>query len=95
MNGTNNNESTDTKNDFPTFINSIGQEFVLIQPGEFVMGSPETEEGHNDNETQRIEQIKDAFYLQTTQVTQRQWEAVMENLPSQNSTHAEGETASR
>ncbi len=31
--------------------NSIGMEFVLIEPGTFEMGSPATEPGRDDDET--------------------------------------------
>ncbi|HKX83450.1 MAG TPA: hypothetical protein VJL58_04445, partial [Pyrinomonadaceae bacterium] len=40
-----------TPTSFPRQIrNSIGMEFVLIQPGSFLMGSPESEEGRSPNE---------------------------------------------
>jgi formylglycine-generating enzyme required for sulfatase activity len=64
------------------FTNSIGMKFVLIQAGEFTMGSPENEEDHQGDETQHKVKMTRPFYMQTTEVTQAQWKAVMENNPS-------------
>lgn len=57
-------------------------EFVLIQPGTFLMGSPENEAGRFEDETLHEVTITKPFYMQTTPVTQKQWEAVMGNNPS-------------
>jgi len=65
-----------------TFTNSIGQTFVLIPAGSFVMGSPPDEPGRDDDETQHRVTISRSFYLQTTEVTQGQWEEVMGKNPS-------------
>ncbi len=62
--------------------NSIGMEFVLIEPGTFEMGSPETEPGRKDDETLRTVTITQPFYLGKYEVTQGQWQAVMGNNPS-------------
>jgi formylglycine-generating enzyme required for sulfatase activity len=62
--------------------NSLGMEFVYIEPGEFMMGSPEDEPGRSKNETQHRVTLTKGFYMQTTQVTQGQWKAVMGNNPS-------------
>ena len=35
-----------------TVTNSIGMKLVLIPKGTFMMGSPESEQGRNENETQ-------------------------------------------
>jgi len=66
------------------FINSIGMTFNLIQPGSFIMGSPKDELGRSllRNETQHEVTLTQPFYMQTTEVTQKQWEAVMGNNPS-------------
>jgi formylglycine-generating enzyme required for sulfatase activity len=53
--------------------------FVLISPGNFIMGSPETELGRSDDELPHEVSITHAFFLQTTPVTQGQWKAVMGN----------------
>ncbi|MCF8104487.1 MAG: formylglycine-generating enzyme family protein [Desulfohalobiaceae bacterium] len=60
-----------------TFTNSLGMEFVLIEPGSFLMGSPEEEPYRNESEKQHEIRIEKAFYLQTTEVTLKQWWAVM------------------
>ena len=62
--------------------NSIGMEFMLIEPGTFEMGSPETEPGRKDDETLRTVTITQPFYLGKYEVTQGQWQAVMGNNPS-------------
>ncbi len=64
------------------FTNSLGMEFVWIEPGTFMMGSPENEEGRLDNEMQHEVTLAKGYSLMTTQVTQRQWKAVMGSNPS-------------
>lgn len=62
-----------------------------IPPGEFLMGSPEDEVGRNIDEssycgsveTQRRVTITQGFWLGKFTVTQSQWEAVMQNNPSE------------
>jgi formylglycine-generating enzyme required for sulfatase activity len=56
--------------------------FVYIGPGTFRMGSPSVEPGGNNDETQHQVTITRPFYMQTTEVTQGQWRAVMGNNPS-------------
>ncbi|MFH1421813.1 MAG: formylglycine-generating enzyme family protein [Planctomycetota bacterium] len=65
-----------------TFTNSIGIKFVKIEAGEFMMGSPENEKDRQSDETQHKVKITKPFYIQTTEVTQAQWKAVMGNNPS-------------
>jgi formylglycine-generating enzyme required for sulfatase activity len=65
-----------------TFTNSLGMTFVYIEPGTFMMGSPSDEPGRYDNETQHQVTLTKGYYLQTTEVTQGQWKAVMGNNPS-------------
>ncbi len=55
--------------------------FVFVEGGTFLMGSPETEEGRHDDEAQH-EVIVNSFYMQETEVTQELWIAVMGNNPS-------------
>jgi len=62
--------------------NSIGMEFVLIRPGSFRMGSPEDEPGRYLGEILHKVNLTRPFYLQTTEVTQAQWRAVMGDNPS-------------
>ncbi|QTA92196.1 formylglycine-generating enzyme family protein [Desulfonema magnum] len=68
----------------PNFItNSIGMEFVYIPPGRFMMGSPRGEAGrYDDRETQHEVTLTSGFYMQTTEVTQSQWESVVKKNPS-------------
>jgi formylglycine-generating enzyme required for sulfatase activity len=46
------------------------------------MGSPSSEPGRYDNEVQHQVTLTQAFYLGKTEVTQRQWKAVMGSNPS-------------
>ena len=56
--------------------------FVWIDPGTFVMGSPPTEPGRDDDEAPHHEvQITQGFYLAQTEITQQQWTAVMDTQP--------------
>ncbi|ETR65674.1 MAG: sulfatase modifying factor 1 precursor, partial [Candidatus Magnetoglobus multicellularis str. Araruama] len=65
-----------------TFTNRLGMTFVLIKAGRFMMGSPSNEPGRVDDETQHEVILTKDFYMQITEVTQGQWEAVMGNNPS-------------
>lgn len=62
--------------------NSLGMEFVYIQPGTFMMGSLSDEACRNDDETKHQVTLTKGFYMQTTEVTQGQWKAVMGSNPS-------------
>ncbi|MFZ5979708.1 MAG: DUF4388 domain-containing protein, partial [Candidatus Zixiibacteriota bacterium] len=64
------------------FTNSLGMKFKWIGPGSFTMGSPATEAGRNMDEPQRKVTISKGFYIQTTEVTQKQWSSLMGNNPS-------------
>jgi formylglycine-generating enzyme required for sulfatase activity len=79
------------------FTNSIGMNFVLLPAGSFVMGSPETESkasrrtflfdklapvGKKKDLSQHEVTISKQFFLQTTEVTQKQWKKVMGKNPS-------------
>jgi len=59
------------------FTNSIGMEFVLIPAGTFMMGSPPDEPGRNKDEVQHQVTISKPFYMQATEVTLKQWRALM------------------
>lgn len=54
--------------------------FVQIRPGVFQMGSEKADAGENPIREMTIFQ---AFEMQTTEVTQAQWEALMERNPSE------------
>ena len=64
-----------------TFTNSIGMKFAYITPGAFMMGSPYGESGRDKDETQHQVTLTKGFYMQTTEVTQGQWYAIMGTRP--------------
>jgi formylglycine-generating enzyme required for sulfatase activity len=66
-----------------THTNSIGMKFVLIPAGSFQMGSTSSESGRYDDEGP-VHQVRITrkFYLSKYEVTQGQWEEVMERNPS-------------
>ena len=57
-------------------------EMIYCEPGEFWMGSPVEEEGRFDNETRHRVTLTKGFWLGKYEVTQRQWQSVMDNNPS-------------
>ncbi len=62
--------------------NSVGMQLRLIPPGEFMMGSPESEEGRGDDEgPQHRVRITRPFYLGVYLVTRSQWASVMGSNP--------------
>ncbi len=56
--------------------NNITLEMVAIPNGTFLMGSPDTEEGHRDNESPQHEVTVKSFFMGKYPVTQAQWQAV-------------------
>ena len=62
--------------------NSLGMEFVLIEPGTFQMGSRSGEAGRHDDEVRHQVTLSQAYYLGKYEVTQGQWAAVMGDNPS-------------
>lgn len=62
--------------------NSIGMKLVLIPKGTFMMGSPTSEEGRQEDETQHEVTISKDYYLGVYEVTQAQYEKVMGRNPS-------------
>ena len=66
-----------------TFTNSLGMTFILLPAGTFTMGSPSNEPGRNSDEgPQHQVTLTQPFYMQTTEVTQAQWETEMGSNPS-------------
>ena len=63
--------------------NGVKLEMVLIPAGEFLMGSPDSDNNAAaDEKPQHRVRITKPFYLGKYLVTQEQWEAVMGNNPS-------------
>jgi formylglycine-generating enzyme required for sulfatase activity len=66
-----------------TYTNSLGMTFIPLPAGTFTMGSPSDEPGRNSDEgPQHQVSLTQPFYMQQTEVTQAQWEAVMGFNPS-------------
>ena len=74
-------DSTETEQAAESITNTIGMKLKLIPAGTFMMGSPKSEADRNDDEHQHMVTISKAFYMQTTEVTQGQWKAVMGTEP--------------
>ena len=56
---------------------TVGLEMIWLEPGTFMMGSPETEANRSTDETQHQVTLTRGFYLGKYEVTQAQYEAVM------------------
>jgi formylglycine-generating enzyme required for sulfatase activity len=63
--------------------NDVTLDMVAIPEGTFEMGSPETEEGHEDDESPQHLVTVQPFFLGKYPITQVQWQAVA-NLPQVN-----------
>jgi hypothetical protein len=72
---------------------SNGGRLIPVTPGSFVMGSPQTEVGHEYWEGEREVTLSDEFYLGATPVTQRQFDAVMPGFRRQFAHHPAVEDA--
>lgn len=65
------------------YSNSIDMTFNLISAGTFTMGSPDgsgsepAEPGRYSNETQHQVTLSQSFYMQTTEVTNKQWNTII------------------
>jgi formylglycine-generating enzyme required for sulfatase activity len=66
-----------------TVDNSVGMRLVRIEPGAFTMGSPTGERDRDYTcEREHRVRIEQPFYLGATEVTQKQWQAIMGANPS-------------
>ncbi len=65
-----------------TNAQSVTQRFRWIEPGTFMMGSPESEKGRDDNEVHHQVTLTKGYWIFDTEVTQALWKAVMDNNPS-------------
>ena len=62
--------------------NGLGMKFIGIPPGSFLMGYTPYSNDRGRHEFRHKVTLTKGFYLQTTPVTQRQWEAIMGGNPS-------------
>lgn len=60
----------------------VNLNMVEIPAGVFIMGSPEREEGRNQDESPQHEVILSSFFMSQYPITQAQWEVVMGDNPS-------------
>ena len=65
-----------------TLPGGVKMEMIYCAPGEFLMGSPSSEERRCQNETQHRVKLTKGFWLGKYEVTQAQWRSVMGNNPS-------------
>ncbi len=61
---------------------SVNLDMIWIEPGTFIMGSPENELGRQSNEIQHQVTLTKGYWLGKYEVTQAQYEAVMGTNPS-------------
>ena len=61
----------------------VALELVWCPPGSFTMGSPANEPGRHPDEVQHRVKLTKGFWLGRCEVTQRQWEALVKNNPSE------------
>jgi len=64
------------------FTSSNGVKMVLVGAGKFWMGAPDGEQGRLADEAQKEATIPADFYIGTHEVTQEQWQSVMDDNPS-------------
>jgi len=60
----------------------VKMEFVWIEPGSFMMGSPANEDSRGSDELQHRVTLSKGFWMGKYEVTQEQWEKVMGKNPS-------------
>src|SRR4029453_7126051 len=60
------------------WTNSVGMRFIRIEPGEFMMGTPETEPGRYPNEKLHTVRITGEYLLGEHEVTRGQFRAFVE-----------------
>lgn len=61
--------------------NGLSMKLIWCPPGQFIMGSPASEEGHSDNEEQVSVNLTKGFWVGKYEVTQGEWERVMGTVP--------------
>ncbi len=60
----------------------LGITFVLIPPGNFLMGSPKDEVGNTSDEDQHPVELSRGYYLSATEITNAQFRKIFEGDPS-------------
>jgi eukaryotic-like serine/threonine-protein kinase len=74
--------------------NGVELTMVKIPLGKFMMGSPASEKGHNEDESPQYQVNVPEFYLGQTLVTQAQWKAVnnswLQSIMGNNPSHFKG-----
>ncbi len=69
----------------PLQVRDLGITLLWLQPGEVVLGSPESESGPgSDEQPQTTVRLTRGFWIGETEITQRQWWLLMETNPSRN-----------
>jgi formylglycine-generating enzyme required for sulfatase activity len=63
-------------------VKGVIQRFRWLQPGKFLMGSPQSEKERSDDEVQHEVTLSQGFWLADTACTQTLWQAVMGNNPA-------------
>ena len=72
------------ENTFPaTYENDLEMAFQYIPPGSFFMGSHAEDSQRHVTEHRHRVTLKRGFYMQRTEVTQKQWKTVMGENPSE------------
>jgi formylglycine-generating enzyme required for sulfatase activity len=61
---------------------TTGMVLVAVRPGSFMMGSPDSEPGRNDDEALHRVTLSRLFYIGQHEVTQAEWTKVMGSNPS-------------
>lgn len=80
-------DETESKSRFEGSVAGESRELVAAMvfhwcpAGEFTMGSPPSESGRNSFEAQQKEILKAGYWLQETEVTQKQWKDLMGTTP--------------
>lgn len=72
----------ETTGSSPGSAPSFPDDFVLVEPGTFTMGSPPGEPGRDDDERLHEVTLTGPFWIGITEVTQGQWRAVTGLEPS-------------
>jgi len=64
------------------YRNSLGMNFLYVKPGEFLMGSPESEGNRSDDEVHHKVTLTQGYWLAQYEVQQAEFEVVMGENPS-------------